>query len=110
MAGEGGAMQLHFAPADEELVLAALKDGHIQVGGGQCELGQVHMTAAQKTVFVVAIGISCRGKRQPFKVARTIWGWPLAGSQADQRQYGGCSHGGCTVFEAVQQSSSLDGR
>ena len=40
MAGEGGAMQLHFAPADEELVLAALKDGHIQVGGVNVSWGK----------------------------------------------------------------------
>ena len=27
--GDDGDMQLHFAPADEKLVFAALKDGHM---------------------------------------------------------------------------------
>lgn len=47
MVGEEGSMQLHFAPADEELVLAALKDGSIQVVGSKA-WGKGNMSHAGK--------------------------------------------------------------
>ena len=46
--GDDGDMQLHFAPADEKLVFAALKDGHMEAGQVNQWAGTENMTNTKK--------------------------------------------------------------